>query len=131
MSSIATKRVAIVDDSAVVLKTVRHVLTRAGFEVVTMDEPRQRPLLDGGTIDLILVDVNMPQVYGDDLPSFFRDAWGISAPTYLYSDLDENELSHRAERAGATGYICKAWGPDELVRRVKQLLADAPGEPAA
>jgi DNA-binding response OmpR family regulator len=122
MSKSTAKRVAVVDDSTIVLKTVRHVLTKAGFEVITMNEPQQRSLVGGGTVDLILVDVNMPQVYGDDLPSFFRDVWGISAPTYLYSDLEEGELARRAQSAGATGYICKSWGPDELVRRVTQLL---------
>jgi two-component system phosphate regulon response regulator PhoB len=120
------QRILVVDDSQVVLEACRVALERAGFEVRCASTPsfslqsaEQRP-------DLALVDVVLPgAVSGDALARFMRLV-SEDFPVILYSDLEEEELRARAVEAGAQGYIRKAWGMTELVRRVRQYL-DAGG----
>lgn len=118
------KRVAVIDDSEIVLELVEDALAQAGFDVIATSEPKQPNLAGERPVALVIADVNMPEVLGDDLPTFLKEAWGISAPTLLFSDIPEHELARRARAAGADGYICKSWGIDELVRRVQAILAD-------
>ena len=83
----------------------------AAFDTVQQAQP-----------DLILLDINMPELFGDDVVAFFRGEWHIDAPIYLCSDIPEEELQARAASAGADGYICKGWGLDALVQRVQAVL---------
>ena len=125
------KRVVIVDDSEVILAMVKDALEDAGCDVVAMTEPTTRADFVGEQIpDLVLVDINMPQFYGDDLALFLKEALGISAPIYLFSTLDEAELERRAHECGAAGYICKGWGMERLVSIVRDIL-DLPGDSTA
>ena len=80
---------------------------------------RQRVAFDP---DLILVDVQMPEAFGDDVASTLRGWHGVQVPILLVSSLDQSELAGRAQRAQAAGYVCKGAGMPELVRRCRELL---------
>jgi CheY-like chemotaxis protein len=116
------KRVVLVDDSEIVLEHVKGALEDAGCAVTAVAEPSRAAFAGARTPDLVLLDVNMPQAFGDDLARFLKDAWGLDGRIYLYSSLAEGELSERARGAGADGYICKSWGVDRLVHEVLRVL---------
>ena len=59
-----------------------------------------------------------------DVVGFFKEAWGVTAPIYLFSDIPEDELKERADEAGANGYISKSWGLEVLVEKVLEITAD-------
>lgn len=121
------KRVVIIDDSRVALRTVKDALTRIGCEVDTVSEPSSESLSRSAGADLVLIDINMPQSFGDDIARFLKEVGDITAPIYLFSSLEESELSRRTREANADGYICKAWGLDRLVAEVKTIL-DLPAD---
>lgn len=114
------KRIAVIDDSELVLAAVEDALIDAGFEVAPMTEPDRDALTSA---DLVLIDVNMPQVYGDEAVGFLKEAWGIAGPVYLYSGAREDELRERTDAAGADGYICKEWGMARLVEVVTAVVS--------
>jgi DNA-binding response OmpR family regulator len=122
----AKKRILVFDDSPMVLEVTRAALEAAGFSVAiaadlaTFEEHR-------GTLDpdLILIDVQMPEAFGDDVVLTLREGHGVRIPILLVSSLDEHELATRAERSRAAGYIQKTAGMVELVRRCKQVLEAA------
>ena len=74
---------------------------------------------------MILVDVQMPEAFGDDVVLALREGHGVRVPILLVSSLEESELASRTERARAAGYIQKKVGIGELVRRCKQVLEAA------
>jgi DNA-binding response OmpR family regulator len=117
------KRIAIIDDSKEMLDMVSRALSNAGFQVLPLLEPNRPALTDQGPPDLVLLDINMPQAFGDDIVTLLKDVWEIEAPVYLHSQIDEEELRQRAQEAGADGYISKNWGIETLVSRVQGLLA--------
>lgn len=118
----ASKRILLVDDSALIRATAADALDTAGFDVTVraaFDE-----LLAHGTegFDLILMDVHMPELYGDDVAFTLRGERGVKTPIYLFSSIDETELAGLAADAGIDGYIPKSVGLDELVARVRAIL---------
>ncbi len=121
------KAILVFDDSPFALALTRAALEAAGFTVAIAADlssfERQRVAFDP---DLILVDVQMPEAFGDDVASMLRGWHGVQVPILLVSSLEQGELERRAQRAQASGYICKGAGMSELVRRCRELLEAHP-----
>ena len=66
--------ILVVDDDPDMRALLRHKLARAGYDVVLAEDSAEaeRTLRSRGA-DLILVDINMPGVAGDDLAAALRD----------------------------------------------------------
>jgi len=111
------------DDSEIFLEVTSTALQQAGYEVVIatdleqLAEARKR-----GPSDLVLMDVQMPEAFGDDIAMTLRHAYGISAPIYLLSSLEEADLADRVQWARIDGFISKQVGLDSIVRRVRAIL---------
>jgi DNA-binding response OmpR family regulator len=118
------KRILVFDDSPFVLELTQSALEGAGYTVATaLDLDGFEKARATAEPDLILVDVQMPEAFGDDVASTLRGARGVRVPIILVSNLDEGELRRRAAEAEIDGWIPKSAGLQELVRRVKELLA--------
>jgi DNA-binding response OmpR family regulator len=121
---VKAKRILLVDDSELMLEMAMSALEDQGYEVEmasNLGELEQKRL--SGTFDLVLMDVQMPEAFGDDVAAVLRDVRGMDAPIYLLSSLDDEELRRRADEAGLQGFIPKREGMGNLVRRVKEILA--------
>ena len=122
------KQILIVDDSALVLDMMRAALDAAGYDVLVANDLTQleehrrfhRP-------DLVLMDVQMPEAFGDDVAMVLRAAREVDAPIYLLSTLDEAELKRRAADAEIDGFISKQMGAEAIVSRVREIIG-ASGE---
>src|SRR4051812_887217 len=106
-----TARVLVIDDSPMVVDLLVKALEGAGVaaeaasDLATLDQR-----LNGGQHELVLVDVNMPEMYGDDVVEFLREQRKLSCKLLLYSDIPEDELKAKVKRSGADGYISKGGG---------------------
>jgi DNA-binding response OmpR family regulator len=112
-------KILIIDDSPLVLELTRHALMDEGFDVsvaTTLDE--FEALRVAQPPDLILVDVQMPEAFGDDLTALLRGAYSVKVPIFLLSSLGDDELAERAKAAEATGFISKRAGLAKLVALV-------------
>lgn len=121
----AAKRILLVDDSPLIRASAAQALDTAGYHVTVraaFDELLEHGI-DG--FDLILMDVHMPELYGDDVAFTLRGERGVTTPIYLFSSLPENELAGLAADAGIDGYISKGAGLDVLVARVREILPDS------
>jgi DNA-binding response OmpR family regulator len=126
MTSAGRKQILIVDDSTLVLDMMRAALVAAGYEVLIANDLaqleeqrlRHRP-------DLVLMDVQMPEAFGDDVAMVLRAARTVEAPIYLLSTLDEAELRRRAAEAEIDGFISKQLGAAAIVQRVQQIIGAA------
>ena len=120
------KQILIVDDSALVLDMMRAALDAAGYDVLVandltqLEEHRQRH-----RPDLVLMDVQMPEAFGDDVAMVLRAAREVEAPIYLLSTLDEGELRRRAADAEIDGFIPKQMGAAAIVSRVREIIGAA------
>jgi DNA-binding response OmpR family regulator len=119
----STKRILLVDDSSLIRASATQALETAGYQVTVraaFDELLEHGI-DG--FDLILMDVQMPELYGDDVAFTLRGQRGVTTPIYLFSSIEEGELAGLAKDAGVDGYIPKSAGLDELVARVRRILS--------
>ena len=124
-------RVLVIDDSPMTVQLIAHALAGAGLEVDTAtDLASLDARLAEHTFSLVLVDVNMPEMYGDDVVEFLRLQRQIKARLFLYSDLPEDELSEKAAKAGADGYIAKSHGLEAAVEKIRDAVTEA-APPAA
>ena len=116
------KRILLVDDSPLIRASTAQALSTAGYQVTVrgaFDELIEHGL-DG--FDLILMDVQMPELYGDEVAFTLRDQRGVTTPIYLFSSLEEVELAKMAADAGIDGYISKRAGLSDLIARVHEIL---------
>jgi DNA-binding response OmpR family regulator len=121
----AARTVIAIDDSRTVLASLRHAFERLGLQVVTAEDASEISSEDFGRASLIVVDVQMEQMYGDDVVLLLRQNWQVQAPIYLYSSLPQGDLERRAAASGADGAVCKDQGVEALVARVKHLVVAA------
>lgn len=114
-------RVLIVDDSPIALEVLSSDLAAAGYEVSgACDLAELSRALGTGAFDAVVADLEMPEIFGDDLLEFLREKRGVTSPLFLYSDTDEAELARRAEEAGAAGYVHKELGSQALIRLLRE-----------
>ena len=119
------KNVLILDDSEVVLDIARKYLQDAGYFVSTAlslaEFDRHKATREP---DLILLDVQMPELEGDDLGRTLRAERGVTAPILLFSTLSDEELRERADAAGLSGFVSKNDGLEAMVAEVQSLLSE-------
>jgi two-component system alkaline phosphatase synthesis response regulator PhoP len=117
------KKVLIVDDSALVLEMMRAALDAAGYEVLIANNLTDlEKLKQQHRPDLVLMDVQMPEAFGDDVAMVLRAAREVEAPIYLLSTLDDAELRRRAADAEIDGFISKQMGAAAIVKRVQEII---------
>jgi len=121
MAEAAGKRILVVDDANLVRRFYRDALERAGFEVdeaLNGVEALEKVL--GATYDLVIVDVNMPQMDGFTfLRTLRRQAPPISSIPALVISTEAGPHDLRAARsAGANFYLVKPVAQDVLVAHI-------------
>jgi two-component system KDP operon response regulator KdpE len=128
---VSVARVLVVDDERQILRALRVLLGKAGFEVATaetahdaLDKLTVRPP-DAAILDLILPDGN-----GVDICRSIRE-WS-EMPIIVLSAVGDEAEKVRALEAGADDYVTKPFGPDELIARLRAAIrrtSNAPAEP--
>jgi DNA-binding response OmpR family regulator len=114
----------IVEDDAVVLRLISHLLSRRGYTVrQATDGLHALALLESGpTPAVIIMDVMLPYVSGFELVTRIRStpAWAAVPVIMLTSKSHESDIM-RAFDAGVNDYIVKPFRPGEFVARVRRL----------
>ena len=118
-------KVLIVDDEAGIAKLCERLLSRTGFQPVSFTAPREAMrYLETHLMDLLLVDIRMPEVDGFDLVSFAKTQQPDIA-VLVMTGFGTVETAIRALRQGVDGLILKPFETgDELVQAVRQALED-------
>jgi len=121
-------KILVVEDSFSMRSFVRSALETGGelgdVEVVEasggFDALR---LLPRGPYDLVITDINMPDINGLELIQFIRtNEHHRATPILLISTQSSERDRARALSLGADGYIAKPFAPEELRSRVKAQL---------
>lgn len=118
-------RVLIVDDEPGIVKLCERLLVRAGFEVLCHTNPEEGvELLSREQVDLLLVDIRMPELDGFAVIERARRQQPNIAVVIMtgYGTL---ETAIRALRQGADGLILKPFEEgSELVSTVREALKE-------
>jgi two-component system chemotaxis response regulator CheY len=118
------RRILTVDDSASMRQMVNFTLRKAGYEVTeAVDGEDGLAKVTSERFDLIITDLNMPNVDGIQLITSARKIPGYSfVPILMLSTESQAEKKDAGRKAGATGWIVKPFDADQLVAVVQKLV---------
>lgn len=124
--------VLIVDDSPAMRRLLRRALGMCRFELGSVaeagDGQEAFDILQKIRVGLLLVDVNMPKMDGVALLKVLQQQQDFSmTSTVIVSTDGSRERIDDALAAGARGYICKPFRPEELERVITQALEASHG----
>ncbi len=120
---IMAKRVLTVDDSKTMRDMVSFTLKGAGFDVVEAEDGMKAlSLLDKVNVDLVITDINMPNMDGVTLVKHLRArAANRSTPILILTTEGGEDKKAAGRTAGATGWIVKPFAPDKLLQVVAKV----------
>jgi PleD family two-component response regulator len=116
-------KIIIIDDAEEAREFVVRALSH-DHDVIALENWTQiKDYLIEETIDLILLDVNMPGFKGDKIADLLlKSDQGKSSKIVLFSAMDEYALRQKAQEVGAAGYISKTFDEKLLKVRVRRYL---------
>ncbi|HTY88797.1 MAG TPA: response regulator [Candidatus Acidoferrum sp.] len=127
------KKVLVVDDNEVVLKTISLKLQGSGFKVITaLDGSEAVAAARKETPDLILLDINFPpDVDGVPWDGFRIMDWfhrldpSKKIPIIIITGLEDMKNKERASTSGAVAFFHKPINHDDLLTVVRATLGGA------
>ncbi len=125
-------RILLVEDSVSMRSFVRSALesdsrSSAGLDVVEASSGFEAlRLLPRGPYDLVITDINMPDINGLELISFIRRSeLHKETPVLIISTQSSERDRARGLSLGANGYLIKPFSPEDLQGEVRRVLANA------
>jgi CheY-like chemotaxis protein len=120
-------KILVIDDSETALSIARRTLEAAGYSVITSNSALRLPaIVHSEKPDLILLDVEMPALRGDqvlELTKLFD--FLQKSPIVLHSSKSEDELRDLVKRSGASGFIKKTSNSINFVTQVEEWIRSA------
>jgi signal transduction histidine kinase len=119
------QRVMVVDDDDVVVIMLSRMLSRAGFAVTSVTDPREALAVlqaNPHAFDVVVTDLNMPGLSGLQLATAVR-LLRPDLPVLLGSGYVSEELAATASAAGVVRVFRKEYALEELGDLVQQVLA--------
>ena len=117
-------KILVVDDSNSIRDMVSFTLKGAGYETVEAKDGREGlNTAQGATFDLVISDVNMPNMDGISLCQALRElpSFKFTPILMLTTESDDGKKSE-GKQAGATGWIVKPFNPEQLLKVVSKVL---------
>ncbi len=113
-----------VDDSPSMRQMVGQTLRAAGYEVIeAADGVQAFELAKGKVVDVVITDVNMPNMDGITLVAQLRTLPNYRlVPLLLLTSESSPERKAQGKQAGATGWMVKPFNPDQLLATLARVL---------
>ncbi|GHB74378.1 Fis family transcriptional regulator [Psychrosphaera saromensis] len=114
----------IVDDSNSIRQMVSFTLKSAGYDVVEASDGLQGlQTAKGENFDLVISDVNMPNMDGIELCKELRKLSSFEfTPILMLTTESSGDMKVRGKEAGATGWLVKPFNPDKLLATIKRVV---------
>jgi two-component system, response regulator PdtaR len=115
-------RILVVDDDRLVLATVTHGLSQAGYEVIDADNGDDAILLARQQQpELALLDIRMEGLSGFDVAEYLRDVAHV--PFMFLSAFADEATRAKVDALGAQAYLVKPLDVGQIVPTVESVLA--------
>ncbi len=113
--------ILVVEDEPSIREVVCLYLERAGYTVLdAADGVRAVELLDSEKVDLVVLDLMLPEIDGFEITRYLRDQG--DTPIIMLTARREEVDRIAGLEMGADDYVVKPFSPQELVSRVRAVL---------
>ncbi|MFP4601218.1 MAG: response regulator [Persicimonas sp.] len=123
---IVTTSILVVDDEPGVLRVCRRLLEREGHDVHTVERAREALdfFEDGARVDLLLCDVYMPKMSGDELVAQVRELRPRLPVVFISGHLLESQATRQLNVGDDISFLKKPFMGDELLAAVDDALSE-------
>src|SRR5438094_3910691 len=118
-----SNRLFIVDDEPGICRVLSTLFTRAGWEVMTFNNPAEAlKAIPGSDVDVVITDLQMPEMTGVQLLQSLR-AGGQNAPVLVITAHGTIASAVEAMRLGAYDYLTKPFDMEAVKLAVERALS--------
>ncbi len=115
------KTVLLVDDEPLMLDLLSLYLSPLGYNCLKMTSPLEAlAFLEENEVDLVLLDVMMPEMNGWEACLEIRKHWDV--PIIMLTARSEKPDIVKGLKTGADDYITKPFDEEELIARIEAVL---------
>ncbi len=120
------KKILIVDDSRTVRESLKFFLKEGGYEVIEAGDGQEAlKVIDGQTCDLVITDVNMPNMDGLTLIGELRKMQDFKfTPILVLTTESQQNIMDKGKELGATGWIVKPFDNDKVLAVIKKVIGE-------
>lgn len=117
------KRILIAEDDFVNQKLINHSMqsTGAAFDIVGNGREAIELLMQG-KYDMVLMDINMPEMDGFEATEYIRKNLKLKIPIIAMTGWSSKEDSNKIERIGMNGTLAKPFGLEMLYQVLNDIL---------
>lgn len=123
----STHRALVVEDNEHICYMLEFMLTRAGYDVTAITNGRdaQAAIENLEPVDVVIMDLMLPYVSGYQLIEEIREnpAWQYVPVVVISGKVMEHDIV-KALDLGASDYVTKPFRPEELLARLRRVVAD-------
>ena len=122
---ISQLKVMVVDDSRMARRHIQRVLGDMGIENITMAENGREAvrLFDESAFDLIVTDLNMPEMDGNELVNYIRQQSDHpDTPVMMVTSEDNNARLANIEQSGVSAICDKPFEPADVRNTLMRVL---------
>lgn len=127
LKPLKTHRVLVIEDNEHVAYMLDFMLQRAGYDVIGVANGRdaQAAIENIEPVDVVLLDLMLPYVSGYQLIEEIRDdaQWQYVPIVVLSGKVLEEDIVQALD-LGANDYVTKPFRPEELLARLRRIVAD-------
>jgi two-component system, chemotaxis family, chemotaxis protein CheY len=118
------KNVLIVDDSPTTRKLIRYILKKTDYTVHEAEDGIDAmEKLSNLETDLVIVDLNMPNMDGIEFVKLLRNNYyHMDTPIIMLTTTKDEDLKREALQAGVNLFLNKPVQPAHLISRIESLL---------
>jgi len=114
------KRILVIDDEAPVREFMKKILTRAGYIIFTASDGKEAiEKLENLYVDLIILDMHMPQMNGLEVLNLIRSNNITNKPVLMVSGNHDADLRIESYKLGAYDFITKPEQTEVMLKRIE------------
>ena len=119
-----SKTILVIDDSASIRQVVSMTLKNAGYLVIEAVDGRDAlNKLDGQKINLVISDVNMPNMDGITFVKEMKQKPNYKfTPVIMLTTEGTEDKKNAGQAAGAKAWVVKPFKPEQMLQAVAKLI---------
>ncbi len=121
MSNLSEVKILFVDDEVNILNTLRRLMSLEDFDCYFANSGKEGiALLEKDTFDIIVSDMRMPEMNGDEFLTLAKEINPQSTRFILSGYADFNSMMNALNKGGVQQFIAKPWDDELLVAKLTE-----------